>query len=296
MTLDDRPMTTLARSNSITNALGLELGGEENIDLRAIKEAAPTLDNNPYASPISFRSPPVSSKSSPQFEFTVRNELEPEDVREEGSDRGKNISVVDSDKPERWERYVQELRRRAHQEKERRKLLSRFPNTGIDEEGSKFAEASEKVQKAYNGLAGRILFNNLNPHYYRFVTEGTISSDQQPMSPRQNLIEIDLHRLNVEEALDIVNQHIVMCQITGVKKTELICGKGNHSKGGTSILKPSLLEKLANNPGIKINEHEHNPGRLVLHILDENPLSTVVRWNALEPISIDERAINARDD
>ena len=81
----------------------------------------------------------------------------------------------------------------------------------------------------------------------------------------------------------------------GIQRTELICGKGNHSKEGMPKLKPSLLKALSDIPAIKTSEHESNPGRLVVHVQEEVPLYAALGLK-FESISIEDREMDVGAD
>lgn len=119
-------------------------------------------------------------------------------------------------------------------------------------------ETLKEAQVMCNSLAAKILFNNQNPGYYLITLNGLGHS----------LAEINLHNLQIPEAVEYTKEHLCFCRVRGVKRTEIITGKGNHSKDGIPKLKPALMEFLASQQNVKVKKHKWNSGRLVVQIQD----------------------------
>ena len=299
--LDSLLEESLARPDCAANALELETF-IENANVRASMES--NSDDNIDSSLAPFNCTQPSLTSSPQSEHTVWDEVEPE-ADNYGKGRNVSVSVVNPEDREQLER-AQRLREIAQNaqiridEEQRKKRIYR--QHGNHEDVSKCSDRIKTLrefQKACNDQAGKILFTILNPHYYRPSMGNSYSTTWHHSTPAQNLDVIDLHHLSVKEAICFAKEHIALCRIEKVQSTVLICGQGKHSEGGISRLKPALQEALSLIPGLKINEYEWNLGRLVVHILDDDLLSSVIRVIAPEPAIVAMRRMvvdNGRQD
>lgn len=118
----------------------------------------------------------------------------------------------------------------------------------------------ESLKETCNSLAAKTLFNNQNPEYYLIP--------DIPNGLEHSLAEINLHNLQIPEAVEYTKEHLLFCRVRGVKRTEIITGKGNHSKDGIPKLKPALMEFLACQENVKVKKHKWNSGRLVVQIRD----------------------------
>lgn len=57
--------------------------------------------------------------------------------------------------------------------------------------------------------------------------------------------EVDVHRLQTSEAIIEVERALREAIETRASSLRIITGKGNHSKGKIPILKPAIMQKLA---------------------------------------------------
>lgn len=55
-----------------------------------------------------------------------------------------------------------------------------------------------------------------------------------------NAPELDLHGLQVTEALERVEQTLEQVRAGGLTRLRIICGKGKHSKGGRGVLREAV--------------------------------------------------------
>ncbi|KAJ3284305.1 hypothetical protein HK104_010014 [Borealophlyctis nickersoniae] len=77
--------------------------------------------------------------------------------------------------------------------------------------------------------------------------------------------EVDLHGLHVQEAMEVVEQHIRKCRKAGLKRAVVITGKGNRSVDGVAKIKPAV-EELCVRESIRAEPDPHNPGRIILDL------------------------------
>lgn len=118
----------------------------------------------------------------------------------------------------------------------------------------------KETRNRCNRLADNIHFYNLNPYYYHVPANDNL---QHPVD------RIDLHYLNVREALVRAWGHVLFCQMQGGEVTEIVCGRGNNSKNGVPRLRPALMRALRRAKNLRVIVHKRNPGRLVVQILDD---------------------------
>lgn len=179
--------------------------------------------------------------------------------------------------PSSWKEVVRRLHLMEQDRKEavqETKAKIMFLEAKMDHDGvgslSKRVVELDDMQRTCNNLAARITFNNLNPRYYQ-VPENTVSPNKiLSRGLEVNLKEIDLHNLTVQDARTRAWEHILYCRIQGVKRTEIICGQGKHSKDSIPKLRPALLEALQLLTHVNVKVHEKNHGRLVIEMLDEH--------------------------
>lgn len=81
-------------------------------------------------------------------------------------------------------------------------------------------------------------------------------------------VKIDLHHLHVREAKEYVERHLDLCRRARLARTEIISGRGNHSAGGIAKIRPAMMELLEGQQDVQVDEHETNPGRIVVRFLD----------------------------
>lgn len=78
---------------------------------------------------------------------------------------------------------------------------------------SNHARKLKETRNRCNRLAENIHFYNLSPYYFHVNP----SED-----PHRTMDQIDLHNLNVREALDRTWDHVLFCQIPGREVTEVV--------------------------------------------------------------------------
>jgi len=88
---------------------------------------------------------------------------------------------------------------------------------------------------------------------------------------------LDVHRLNVGQALYFVAKHIHWCRAECLSETFIITGWGRHSPGRKPILRPKVLEYLETVPCVKAEVYVPNPGRIYVIFLLRTALSGRVR-------------------
>lgn len=66
----------------------------------------------------------------------------------------------------------------------------------------------------------------------------------------------DLHLLFTKEVVPYAREHLARCRAFGVKRTEIITGRGNHSKDGVPQLFPVISEFLVAE-GVKFRVANH---------------------------------------
>lgn len=113
--------------------------------------------------------------------------------------------------------------------------------------------AHRAAARDHNRDAAATIFQSLNPTYYTSLT---------------GCQRIDLHRLYTREALEFVRSHLSLCRARGMSRSEIIVGRGNHSKNGIARLKPAVLEMLEKEEGIEIDMSANNPGSFHVNFLD----------------------------
>ncbi|CUS14149.1 unnamed protein product [Tuber aestivum] len=74
---------------------------------------------------------------------------------------------------------------------------------------------------------------------------------------------IDLHRLHVEEAIEILEKRIDAARGRGEGYLNVIVGKGNHSAGGVRKVGPAVME-LCRQRGLEVGEEAGNWGKLIV--------------------------------
>ena len=102
-------------------------------------------------------------------------------------------------------------------------------------------------------MAAAEIFTHRNPEY-----------DLNPLAR----VKIDLHHLFVREAKEYVERHLDLCRRAKLQKTEIISGRGNHSVGGVAKIRPAIMELLETQRDVEVDEHETNPGRIVVRFSD----------------------------
>ncbi|KAI5840516.1 smr domain-containing protein [Morchella snyderi] len=110
----------------------------------------------------------------------------------------------------------------------------------LSEEGKRHGAQME----AYNAQARDFIFRANNAH--------------QPEDT------IDLHGLYVEEAEEILETRLRAARQRGDDHIHVIVGKGNHSAGGVTKIKPAV-EKLLRAQGLQFNS-EQNEGRILVQL------------------------------
>ncbi|KAK9467142.1 hypothetical protein V1512DRAFT_262048 [Lipomyces arxii] len=76
--------------------------------------------------------------------------------------------------------------------------------------------------------------------------------------------EIDLHGLYVKEAEEYLTQRIAACKARNESHLEVIVGKGNHSSGGISKLKPAV-ERLCRENHFQYGVDDDNSGVIIIN-------------------------------
>lgn len=186
-------------------------------------------------------------------------------------------------RPDKSQEVALKLREMAQEAKEQlgstQKKLQILMDEGDRDGAKKLAPRVRELknsQKTCNRLASKIYFNDLNPHYYH-VPDSTVSQiNMYPDEPGNNLARIDLHKMTVPEAQVLAWEHVLFCRIQGLKKTEIICGRGKHSKDGIPRLKPALLKSMCRAADITVKVHERNPGCLVVQLLPLDEFPTTI--------------------
>ncbi|KAL5537130.1 N4BP2_1 [Sanghuangporus sanghuang] len=105
----------------------------------------------------------------------------------------------------------------------------------------------------YHRMAAAEIFNHHNPEY--------------DINPNAR-VKIDLHHLHVREAKEYVERHIDLCRRAKLSRTEIISGRGNHSVDGVAKIRPAIMELMESQRDVEVDEHETNPGRIVVRFLD----------------------------
>ena len=117
---------------------------------------------------------------------------------------------------------------------------------------------SKKSSELHNGVAAaegrktleRWLDSEENWKYYdkgapeEYIDPIEIRSYLRKMEPED---EIDLHGLNLEQSLTRLEQFLNEAVHRGLRKVQIVHGKGNHSKGN-AVLPKAVLEYLQQSP------------------------------------------------
>lgn len=184
-------------------------------------------------------------------------------------------------KPDKSREVALKLRGMAQDAKEQLENMRKKLRFLMDEEDHNGAgELAHRIRElqnslaSYNRLASKIYFNGLNPCYYHVPDDTVRQSNYYPDIPSHSLARIDLHNMTVPEARLLAWEHVLFCRIRGIKETEIICGRGRHSKDGKPKLRPALLASMCRAANIHIKVHKRNPGCLVVLLLDEPPMTT----------------------
>ncbi|KAI0072513.1 hypothetical protein K474DRAFT_1604982 [Panus rudis PR-1116 ss-1] len=74
--------------------------------------------------------------------------------------------------------------------------------------------------------------------------------------------EIDVHRLGVQEAVFEIRRALKDAYVSGATSLKIIVGKGKHSKGKLSVLKPAVIRELEKYK-IEANPEPNNAGVLL---------------------------------
>ena len=109
-------------------------------------------------------------------------------------------------------------------------------------------EQSQKLRDA----SQCVIFERMNPKY----------DVHSPLG----LAELDLHGQMTQEAIIITRLHLDFCRKAGVERTEIITGRGRHSKGGEPVLRPAVLKELERHRDVHILDTDQNPGRYTVSI------------------------------
>ncbi|CAG8492294.1 119_t:CDS:2, partial [Ambispora leptoticha] len=129
-------------------------------------------------------------------------------------------------------------------------------------------QISEQAQAAYrngNGRKAKELSNKAKEHYKEMEKYNKMAAEfiYRENNKNRSYQELDLHGLFVTEALEYTEQRIQYCKSMKAKNLVIIVGKGNHSIGGVSKLKPAVAE-LINKYQIRCTPNRPNPGCLFL--------------------------------
>ncbi|HKK64268.1 MAG TPA: Smr/MutS family protein [Clostridia bacterium] len=88
---------------------------------------------------------------------------------------------------------------------------------------------------------------------WKYYDKGPSEEHIDPISAREHLRklepedEIDLHGLNLEQSLTRLEQFLNEAVRRGLRKVQIVHGKGNHSKG-KAVLPKAVLEYLQQSP------------------------------------------------
>ena len=63
--------------------------------------------------------------------------------------------------------------------------------------------------------------------------------------------ELDLHGVKLEQAVLETKAFLDASCSAGLKKIRIITGKGIHSPGGKSVIRPEILYAVKNHPGVR---------------------------------------------
>ena len=130
------------------------------------------------------------------------------------------------------------------------------------------AHMHEQKMSEYNALASSEIFRHHNPSYPSTATAnssffasffGTFFSLFTAES--NDLSQLDLHGQYVNEAIQMVKDHLERCRREGVQRTTVITGRGAHSVGGIAKIKPKVEELLA---GMEVRYRKDGPGAFVV--------------------------------
>lgn len=170
--------------------------------------------------------------------------------------------IIDGFEPQKSQEIADMLRaiaREAQRAYKRVQREMRDPKREGDIEGlsglSNHARELKETRNRCNRLAENIHFYILNPYYYHVPADEDL---------QHRLDRIDLHNLNVREALVRAWDHVLFCQMQGREVTEIVCGRGNNSKNGVPKLRPALLRALRCAKNVRVTVHKRNPGRLLV--------------------------------
>lgn len=64
--------------------------------------------------------------------------------------------------------------------------------------------------------------------------------------------ELDLHNVKYEEAIAQTRDFIDFCRRNKIRKVRIVTGKGLHSPGGKSIIRPAVIDELKKNSFISL--------------------------------------------
>lgn len=123
-----------------------------------------------------------------------------------------------------------------------------------------------------NALAAAEIFAEKNPHYLAPASSSPFSFFSALFSgptPQTALARIDLHWLRVNEALEKVREHLVLCQKHGVRRTTIITGRGLHSQDGVAKIRPVVEQLLRESRVCTVSEGRGNEGAFVVEMLGE---------------------------
>lgn len=105
-------------------------------------------------------------------------------------------------------------------------------------------------QKLLDRIAALELVRKYNPGYGR---------------NRRSLHSLDVHELHIDEAEQVVDEHIKLCKEESMRQTFVVTGWGKHSKDGQPLLRPHI-RKFVQALGYRAVVDSGNKGRLILYL------------------------------
>ncbi|KZT72163.1 DUF1771-domain-containing protein [Daedalea quercina L-15889] len=155
--------------------------------------------------------------------------------------------------------HYQDLRARANEEGSKMRLC-------FDDSHAAYANGNRARAKemSIEGKAHKKEMDRLNAQ----ASEWIFAKNNEDSAPG----EVDLHGLNVKDAITKSKRAINDARRRGDANVILIVGKGLHAPGGVAKLKPAI-ENFIRKQGLVAELHPNNDGRLIVN-LDGQPIRT----------------------
>jgi DNA-nicking Smr family endonuclease len=78
------------------------------------------------------------------------------------------------------------------------------------------------------------------------------------------MYSVDFHGQHVDEAIERVNERVLPI-FDVVRQIEIVCGKGNNSRDGVSVLKLALRKYFEEEKNIKCKDLTYNSGAFIIY-------------------------------